>query len=88
MECWKFTEEKLIEVKPFMKVDPSLVQKININTATAEEFKKHPYFTWNIANSLYKIRKQKGFYSSIDEIKESVLVTEELYSKLKPYLTL
>lgn len=88
MECWKFTEEKLNEVKPFMKVDPTLVQKININTATAEEFKKHPYFTWNLANSLYKIRKQKGSYSSIEEIKESVLVTEELFSKLKPYLTL
>jgi len=53
-----------------------------------KEFKKHPYFTWNLANSLYKIRKQKGAYSSLEEIKESVLMTEELYIKLKPYLTL
>ncbi len=88
LECWKFTEEKLAEVKPFMKVDPTLIQKLNINTATAEEFKRHPYFTWNLANSLYKIRKQKGTYASIEEIKESVLMTEELYTKLKPYLTL
>jgi len=88
LECWKFDDEKLAEVKPYMKVDPSLVQKLNINTATAEEFKKHPYFTWNLANSLYKIRKQKGAYSSLEEIKESVLMTEELYIKLKPYLTL
>ena len=71
-----------------MKVDPMLIQKLNINTATAEEFKRHPYFTWNLANSLYKIRKQKGTYASIEEIKESVLMTEELYTKLKPYLTL
>jgi len=88
LECWKFDDEKLAEVKPYMKVDPSLVQKLNINTATAEEFKKHPYFTWNLANSLCKIRKQKGTYTSIEEIKESVLMTEELYIKLKPYLTL
>lgn len=88
LECWKFDDDKLAEVKPYMKVDPLKVQKLNINTATAEEFKKHPYFTWNLANSLYKIRKQKGSYSSIEEIKESVLVTEELFSKLKPYLTL
>lgn len=88
LECWKFDDEKLAVVKPYMKVDPSLVQKLNINTATAEEFKKHPYFTWNLANSLYKIRKQKGAYSSLEEIKESVLMTEELYIKLKPYLTL
>lgn len=88
LECWKFDDEKLAEVKPFIKVDPLLVQKLNINTATAEELKKHPYFTWNLANSLFKIRKQKGTFSSIEEIKESVLMTEELYIKLKPYLTL
>jgi DNA uptake protein ComE-like DNA-binding protein len=88
LECWKFDDDKLAEVKPYMKVDPLKVQKLNINTATAEEFKKHPYFTWNLANSLYKIRKQKGAYTSLDEIKESVLMTEELYVKLKPYLTL
>ena len=41
-----------------------------------------------IRRSLYKIRKQKGAYSSLEEIKESVLMTEELYIKLKPYLTL
>jgi DNA uptake protein ComE-like DNA-binding protein len=64
------------------------LRTLNINTASVVEIKAHPYMTWNIANSIVKIRKQKGNFTSINEIKESVLVSEELFNKLKPYLTL
>jgi competence protein ComEA len=87
-EIWKFTPEKLEEIKPYIKLDLSKIHKFNINTVTVEELKNHPYFTWNVANSIVKMRKQKGSFSSISELKESVLITEELFLKIKPYLTL
>ena len=34
------------------------------------------------------MRNQKGAYQKIDEIKESVLITEECFEKIKPYLSL
>jgi hypothetical protein len=34
------------------------------------------------------MRKQKRNFTAISEIKESVLITEELFLKIKPYLTL
>lgn len=88
LEIWKFTPELLEQIKPFVTINENNVRKININTASAEEFKAHPYLNWNIANSIVKIRKQKGIFTSINDIKASVLVTDGLFEKLKPYLTL
>lgn len=93
------TPEQLMELKkidlalynklePVIKVDGSLINKININSATSEELAAHPYISWNVANSIVKIREQKGSYRNIDEIKNSVLVDEELFTKLKPYISL
>lgn len=88
LEVWKMTPEKLEEIKPYISFDPQKINKLNINTASAEEFKKHPYFSWNIANAIVKLRNQHGPFQSINDLKMSVVLTEELFLKIKPYLTL
>jgi competence protein ComEA len=87
-EVWKMTPEKIVELQPFLLIDPQQIQKLNINTASAEDLIKHPYFTWNIANSIVKLRNQHGPFKSINDLKMSVVLTEELFLKIKPYLTL
>jgi DNA uptake protein ComE-like DNA-binding protein len=88
LEVWKMTPEKMEEIKPYIQIDLHQVRKLNINTATAEEFKKHPYFTWNMANAIVKLRNQHGLFKSINDLKMSVVLSEELFLKIKPYLTL
>lgn len=88
LEVWKMTSEKMEEIKPYIKIDLQQIKKMNINTTTAEEFKKHPYFTWNMANAIVKLRNQHGPFKSINDLKMSVVITEELFLKIKPYLTL
>jgi DNA uptake protein ComE-like DNA-binding protein len=88
LDIWKFSPELIEQIKPYVTINPNNLRTLNINTASVVEIKAHPYMTWNIANSIVKIRKQKGNFTSINEIKESVLVSEELFNKLKPYLTL
>lgn len=62
-------------------------KRININICTAEELKKHPYINnWNIANVIINYRAKHGPYTSSDEIKNTDLVNDQLYSKLAPYL--
>ncbi|TNF49800.1 MAG: hypothetical protein EP305_01830 [Bacteroidetes bacterium] len=93
------TPEQLMELKkidltlynklePLITVDGSLIDKLKINAATSEELAAHPYISWNVANSIIKIREQKGGYRNLEEIKSSVLVDEELFAKLKPYISL
>lgn len=85
-EVWQATPEKIAVWEKYIQIDPENIRKININTASTKELSFHPYISWNLANSLVKLRSQNGFYKDIREIKKSVLMTDELYEKLKHYL--
>jgi competence protein ComEA len=88
MEVWKMDEDKFGNMESSIHVDSKLIKKISINDASIEELKKHPYIRWNIANSIVKMREQKNGFRSIEELKESVIITEEKFQKIKPYISL
>lgn len=75
------------KIKQYLKLDNSSVKKININTATVDEMKAHPYIKWEIANPVVAYRNQHGPYSKPEDIKKVMVVTEEIYTKIAPYLT-
>lgn len=92
-----FSLSQLLEVKgidsmkysgiaPQMTVNPYIVRKMNINTASFDELKNHPYIGYNIALSLVNYRKQHGPYAVLSDIKNSALVNEAVYQKISPYL--
>ena len=85
-EVWQATPEKIAVWEKYIRIDPENIRTMNINTASAKELSLHPYISWNLANSLVKLRSQNGFYKELREIKKSVLMTDELYEKLKYYL--
>jgi competence protein ComEA len=62
------------------------IKKININSSSVKELKKHPYIKFALANSIVNYREQHGKYNSVPDIKKSDLINEELYLKLAPYL--
>lgn len=89
MEIKKIDLELFNKIESHVSIDKQKVLRLNVNTASVEEFKKHPYFNWSIANSIVKIRAQKGgSFKSIDELMESALIDRELFEKIKPYLSL
>jgi competence ComEA-like helix-hairpin-helix protein len=67
-------------------VDSMNIVKININTCETADLKRHPYVSWNIANSIVQIRKSREAYKTIEGIKKSDLVNAEIYRKIAPYL--
>lgn len=79
--------ETFEKIRPYFEINTP-VQKIKLNEVNIERLKLHPYLTWNQANSIIKMRLQKGKFSSIDELKESLLIDEETYNKLLPYVSL
>lgn len=88
MEVWKMNDSIYHKILPFIYVDETVIKRININSIDANELKKHPYIDWNLANSIIKIRNQQGSYTNIDQVKKSKLITDEIFEKIKPYLTL
>ncbi len=59
---------------------------INLNSATVEQLRAHPYMTSNLARAIVAYREQHGRFENVEELKEIKLVTPELYEKLRPYL--
>jgi competence protein ComEA len=88
LEVWKMDEEKYQSILEYIELNLSKIDKINLNQATVEELRKHPYINWNLANNLIKMRENRNGFKQLDEIKESVLMTDELFEKLKHYLSL
>lgn len=87
-EVWKMTEELYQQVHAQFICDEGSLLKLNINVVSAERLQAHPYLNWNQANSIVKMRQQKGGFKSIEEIKESVIIDQETYEKVRPYLSL
>jgi competence protein ComEA len=88
MEVWKMNVETFEILEQNCRVNPNSVKKFNLNEVTFEELKLHPYLNWNQANSIIKMRQQRGRYEKIEEIKESKLIDEETFLKVSPYLSL
>jgi competence protein ComEA len=86
-EVWQATPEKVAVWKKHIEIDSKNIKTININTCSPKQLSFHPYISWNLANSLVKLRTQIGSYKEVREIKKSVLMTDELFEKLKYYLT-
>lgn len=79
--------EILQKVLPYLVLEQG-VKRMSINEVSYETLKQHPYLTWNQANSIIKMRKQKGLFKEIKELKESVLIDDDTYKKLLPYVSL
>ena len=63
-------------------------QKLNLNAATADDLKKHPYVSANVARAVVAYREQHGPYQQVEDVRQVKLVTQELFERLRPYLTL
>ena len=66
----------------------SLLQKININTATADQLKTNPSIPSEVAEAIVVFRQQHGKYSSVNDIKKIVFIKDELFQKIAPFLTI
>jgi competence protein ComEA len=87
-EVWKMDEENFEKIKPQVNVDPKLIRGILINSVSAEELKAHPYISWNVANSIVKLRNQHGNFKQVEDLKKSVLIDDVLFEKIKPYIVI
>jgi competence ComEA-like helix-hairpin-helix protein len=86
-ETFALPDSTFQKVKPGLVLTTATVKKININTATADEMKLHPYIRYNLAAAIVQYRTQHGNFQSVADIKKIMMVTEEIYNKLAPYLS-
>lgn len=85
-ETYGLADSTFQKMKQYLILDHSSVKKININTATVDEMKAHPYIKYSLANPIIAYRNEHGSFSQIEDIKKVMAVTDEVYKKISPYL--
>jgi competence protein ComEA len=86
-ETYGLPDSTFQKIKQYLKFESTSIKKININTATVNELKSHPYIKYSIANPIVSYRNEHGTFSKIEDIKKVMAVTDEVYNKIAPYLT-
>lgn len=85
-EVWNLNEETYNGFIKQVELGSISSTKININTATTEILKAHPYIDWKTANAIFKYKKANGTYKSVQDLKKIHLINNETYLKISPYL--
>ncbi len=76
------------KIKPLLKIAGNDVKKINVNNATEDELKAHPYIRWQLAKVITEYKKQHGSFKTVEELKKIMVIDEVTYNKISPYLTI
>jgi competence protein ComEA len=85
-EVFGLDSAKYEQIKDLVSIDASSIRKINVNTATFDELRKHPYLSYKQMNAIIQYRKQHGEYKSVDDLKKVVLLNAEIIRKIEPYI--
>jgi len=65
---------------------PGLAGTVNVNTATAEELQLLPGIGAARADALIELRKQRGGFKSIEQLKEVKGIGDASLERLRPYV--
>lgn len=86
-ETFGLPDSTFQKIKARLTINNTTIKQFNINTATVDEMKSHPYIRYNLANAFVQYRIQHGNYAAVTDIKKIMLVTEEMFNKIAPYIS-
>jgi competence protein ComEA len=91
-------EEKNFSAKEYVKKDSAVTSPkifpakklsvININSATAEDFKSLPGIGDVLSNRIIKFRNTMGGFKSVDDVKKTYGLSDSVFQIIRPYLSL
>jgi competence ComEA-like helix-hairpin-helix protein len=85
-ETFGLPDSTFQKIKTQLSVSP-ILKKINVNVATVEELKLHPYLKWNQVNIIVNYRAQHGGkIANFEELKKIQGLPADVLEKVKPYL--
>lgn len=76
------------QIEPYIQIDTTLIKRININKAGSHTLGSHPYISRRVASAVVNYREQHGPYADIEDVRKIVLINNDLFFKIKPYLTI
>lgn len=85
-ETFGLPDSTFQKLKFRFSISKTPLRQINVNIATLDEMKSHPYLRYAIANAIIQYRNQHGNYVSVEDLKKIMLITDDIFNKAAPYL--
>lgn len=79
-------EERLEDILPYLIIDSSEVNKLNVNTASEEQLRQHPLISRDMAKSIVYFRENHREYKSLEELLLSPYIDSEVLLRISPFL--
>jgi competence protein ComEA len=88
LEVYGFKPEFLEKIELNISVNTDGVKKFNINTATIDQLRKHPYLDYYTAKAIIDYRIINNGFKSIEQLRNVKLIHDDLYDRIKDYFTI
>jgi len=85
-EIYGLNENTIGIINKWVTVDVSKIRKVDLNFSDEYELSRHPYIGKNLSARIIKFRTSYGNISNPMVLKDSVILTNKEYERLKPYL--
>jgi len=85
-EVYGIDTVRFAQIKNEVSINPVHTIKIKINEVDFEGLRKFPYLTNKQTNAIIQYRKQHGDYLSIADLKNIVILDDEILRKIEPYI--
>jgi len=86
-ELYGMSEESYTKISPSCRINPELVRKIQVNSASIERLNAHPYLNFYESKALYEYRRRKGKLKSANDLLSIPELKPETIRKIQPYLS-
>ena len=88
-EIYMIQPELFEKIKSQVFVSKNETKKLNLNSISFYDLKKHPYFSEELSKAILLFRKNNDYeIKNIEDLKQIELLNDELFRKIVPYITL
>jgi len=87
-ETYGLRDSVFQSIKTCLTLEKNLKPCISINYTSQEGLSKHPYVRYKLAKAIYLYRENNGLFQHIDDLKKLPMVSDSIYVKLLPYITI
>ena len=88
LEVYGIDTTKYLSIIQQIKIDTSLISKIDLNEANFKLLIRHPYIDKYGTEAILKYKEIMGEFTEFEQISENNLLSKEDLMKIKPYLKL
>lgn len=74
------------QILPFLRLNPALLKKLNLNTVSAKALSKRTGIPENVARAIVVYRQQYGVYGTVNDLKKIVFVNDSLFGRIVPHV--